>query len=183
MSTANALNQPQLTLTQYGIMVGGGASVTNSALTLTDGQILIGATGAAPVAGSITAGAGITVTPGTNTITIAATGTPETCTEVTGTSATAVINNAYVANNASLVTITLPATCVLGSKFTFMGKGAGFYKVQAASGQTINFGSTATTVAGSITTTGRYDSFTVRCITADTTFVVYGAQGSSFTVA
>lgn len=40
---------------------------------LTNGQLLIGSTGAVPVAASLTAGTGITVTPGAGTITIAAT--------------------------------------------------------------------------------------------------------------
>ncbi len=182
MATANALNQPQLTLTQYGVLVGGGSSATNTALTLGDGQVLIGASGAAPVAAGLTQGAGISITTGTNSITIAATGTPETCTEVTGTSATMAINNAYVANNAALVTLTVPATAALGSKFTIMGKGAGLFCIQANSGQTINFGSHATTTAGTLTATNRYDALIVRCITADTAFVVYGSVGN-FTTA
>lgn len=51
---------------------------TNGRLTdvaLTDGQLLIGSTGIAPVAASLTAGSGVTITPGAGAITIAATGT------------------------------------------------------------------------------------------------------------
>lgn len=41
---------------------------------LTDGQIIIGATGGTPAAASLTAGTGITITPGANTLSIAVTG-------------------------------------------------------------------------------------------------------------
>ena len=48
-------------------------SVNNSGVS-TNGQILIGSTGAAPVASTITAGSNITVTNGAGSITIASTG-------------------------------------------------------------------------------------------------------------
>jgi len=51
------------------------ASGVITPVALTNGQILIGSTGASPVAASITAGSGISVTPGAGTITIAASGT------------------------------------------------------------------------------------------------------------
>lgn len=41
---------------------------------LTDGQLIIGSTAGAPAAASLTAGSGITITPGSNSITIAAAG-------------------------------------------------------------------------------------------------------------
>lgn len=53
MTTINATNTPQLT---------------------TNGQLIIGSTGAFPVAATITAGSGITVTNGAGSVTIAATG-------------------------------------------------------------------------------------------------------------
>lgn len=43
--------------------------------TMTDGQIIIGSTGLTPVVASLTAGAGISITPGAGSITIAGTGT------------------------------------------------------------------------------------------------------------
>lgn len=51
-----------------------GAGVLQFTAALTDGQLLIGDTGAAPVAASLTAGANISITPGAGSITIAATG-------------------------------------------------------------------------------------------------------------
>lgn len=71
MATNNSTNSG--TLTAHSIPVMQGTS-TPSYKTLTNGQLLIGSTGADPVAASITQGSGITVTNGAGTITIAATG-------------------------------------------------------------------------------------------------------------
>ena len=57
------------------IVLGGGAGAAPvSAGAMTNGQLLIGSTGAAPAVASLTAGSGISVTPGAGSITIAATG-------------------------------------------------------------------------------------------------------------
>jgi hypothetical protein len=58
------------TVTNHGIIVGGASNALSSKV-LTDGQVLIGSTGADPVAASITGGAGITVTPSAGGISIA----------------------------------------------------------------------------------------------------------------
>ncbi len=50
---------------------------------MTNGQVIIGSTGATPVRASLTAGSGVTITPGAGTITIAATGSGGTITSVT----------------------------------------------------------------------------------------------------
>ena len=61
--------------------------------TMTSGQVIIGSTGATPVAASLTPGTGVTITPGAGTITIASTGVPNITTNyqilnsVTGTAA------------------------------------------------------------------------------------------------
>lgn len=57
-------------LTANGALYAGAAGLVSSTPALTDGQILIGDTGSAPVAGTITGGSGITVTNGAGSITI-----------------------------------------------------------------------------------------------------------------
>src|SRR3989337_2323316 len=74
----------------------------------TDGQLIIGSTAGAPAAATLTAGAGITIANGSNSITIAASSGGYTWNNVTGTSATMVKQNGYQANNAGLVTLTMP---------------------------------------------------------------------------
>lgn len=53
---------------------------------LTNGQVIIGSTGNIPVATTLTAGSGVTITPGAGTITIAASGSGGTITNVTASS-------------------------------------------------------------------------------------------------
>ena len=158
-----------------------GATGTSAltALTLTDGQIVIGNTAGAPLAANITAGAGISVVNSANAITIAATGVSAT-TEVTGTSATMVANNDYIANNAGLVTLTLPATAALGTEIGVFYKGAGGWLIAQNAGQSIRFGTSTTTtgVGGSLASFAAGDCVKVKCITADTLFEVFSSQGN-----
>lgn len=61
-------------LTAHAPVIGGGGQASLTTAAMTNGQILIGSTGADPVPASITAGTNITVTPSAGGITIAATG-------------------------------------------------------------------------------------------------------------
>lgn len=57
-------------ITANAFIIGDGANPVNEIGPLTNGQLIIGSTGAAPVAATLTAGAGITITPGAGSITI-----------------------------------------------------------------------------------------------------------------
>lgn len=57
-------NVSYATLAQYGVMLGGGAGMPTNAAPLTTGQLLVGATGAAPIA--LSTGTGITTALGVN---------------------------------------------------------------------------------------------------------------------
>ena len=162
MATINATNTPRLT---------------------TNGQIIIGSTGTVPVATTITAGTNISITNGAGSITISATNAEGPFTEVTGTTQTIAVNNRYSANNASLVTFTLPTTAAIGDSFELMGKGAGLFAIaQNASGQ-INCASQSTTsgVGGSLTALQQYNWIRCTCITANNIWDVTGMTGD-FTI-
>ena len=75
-------------------------------------------------------------TNGTNGAT-GATGPGITWVNVTGTTAQAAPNKGYLANNAALVTITLPSTGVLGDIVQVSGIGAGGWKIAQNAGQSI----------------------------------------------
>lgn len=99
--------------------------------------------------------------------------------EVT-TSATMAVNNGYIANNAGLVTLTLPATAAIGDTVAVQGKGAGGWLIAQNAGDFINFGDVVTTtgVGGSLASTDDHDSITLVCITAnDNWAVLNGPQG------
>lgn len=99
--------------------------------------------------------------------------------EVTGTSQTMASNNGYIANNASLVTLTLPSSPTLGDEVAVAGKGAGGWKIAQPAGDQIHFGEFSTTVGtgGSLEFTQRYDMVELLYIGSDQ-WVVRNSVGS-----
>lgn len=152
---------------------------------MTNGQLLIGRTGLTPTFATLTAGSGISIANASGAITISGTGGGYSWTEVTGTSQAMAVNNGYIANNAGLVTLTLPATASVGDTVTVQGKGAGLFRIAQNAGQTIHFGSSDTTTGagGYLEATQRYDSVELLCITANTDWAVYTAPQGVLTVA
>lgn len=152
---------------------------------MTNGQVLIGSTGATPVPATITGAGGITVTNGAGSITISGGGGGYSWTEVTGTTQTMAANSGYITNNPALVTLTLPTTAALGTTLSIAGKGAGGWKIAQNAGQEIFFGSSATTigVTGYLASTQQFDSIELLCITADTQWTVITGPLGAITVA
>lgn len=115
---------------------------------------------------------------GTNWSSSPASGGGITWTEVTGTSQAAAVNNGYIANNAGLVTITLPANFVVGSVVRVGGLGAGLWSLVANTGDIINFGSSPTSAGGSLTATNRYDAVEVLGVATNSTWTVLSSVGN-----
>lgn len=189
MATNNVVNAPfPLSATQgglgvasptaHGILIGEGASAVTP-IVLTAGQVLIGTTSSDPTGATLSNGTGINITSATGSITIASTGVGSLVwNDVSGTSQTAAVNNGYIISNASQTTVTIPATAAEGSVFAVQGKGAAGWILQMNTGQTCHFGNTATTSAGSLTSTNLWDSVSIVCVTANTTFAVTSAVGN-----
>ena len=99
--------------------------------------------------------------------------------EETTTSYISVSNEIIIANNAALVTITLPATFAVGDIIQIVGKGAGLWRLAQNAGQTIHFGNITTTTgaAGYIDALQRRDSITLIATTANTELTVVHAVG------
>lgn len=153
-------------------------------LALTDGQVVVGSSAGSPAAASLTAGTGISVTPGSNSITIAFTGVSGIAwNNIAGTTQAAAVNNGYIIGNASQTTVTLPATAAIGDTVRIQGKGAGGWILAANSGQTIQVGQSATTTAGSVTSAAAFDTIEVVCITANTTWSTAFVLSSGVTTA
>jgi hypothetical protein len=89
-------------------------------------------------------------------------------TDVTGTTQTMSVANGYIADNASLVTFTLPSTAAIGDMIQVLGKGAGGWKIAQNASQQINVGKLASTAGtgGSIASINQFDTVELRCITA-----------------
>lgn len=129
---------------------------------------------------SVVGGNGITTSGSGSTVTITSDNAGIDWTEVTGTSQAMVVDNGYIASNVGLVTLTLPVTTVIGDIIRVDGKGSGGWTIAQNASQTIHFlaQDTTTGVGGSLASTTRYDCVTLRCITANTDFVVESVTGS-----
>ena len=160
-----------------------GATGTPVATALaTDGQLIIGSTAGVPAAATLTAGAGILVTNAGNSITIDATGATL-WSVVTGATQAVSVNNAYIANRATAITFTLPATAAVGEFFKVTNIGVGLPIIAQNAGQSINFTNTTTTVGvgGSLTALDEFVSIDIVCVVANTTFNVLSSTGN-FTI-
>ena len=155
------------------------AAVTYAKIQNASANTLLGnPTGSGATPSEITLGAGLTFS-GT-TLVSSGTFLPMPTTVVTGTSQTAATNNGYIANNASLCTITMPSTAAVGDSLEIGGIGAGGWKLAQNASQVINFGNVATTTGtgGSIASTNQYDHIKIKCVIANTGWVVMMAQGN-----
>lgn len=181
-SSANVIGG--ITATASGAMYTNATGVPAFAA-LTDGQILVGSTAGYPIPATLTAGTGISISNGANTITITNSFTGATWNDVTGTSQGMAVNNNYLANHATLlVTLTLPAIAAFGSMITVQGYGPGLFTIAQNAGQTIHFGDkdTTTGAGGSITALNRYNSITLLCAVANTDWTVVNGPQGDFTI-
>jgi hypothetical protein len=114
-----------------------------------------------------------------------ASGSGVTFVNVTGTTQTTAANSRYLANNASLVTFTLPSSPTVGDWTQICGGAAGGWKLaQLASqqifwnaGGTVAVNNTTSGTGGYLASTDRYDSIEFICIAANT-YAVISAKGS-----
>lgn len=153
-------------------------------LALTDGQVVIGSTAGSPAAANLSAGPGVSISSGSNTITISSTGSGIGWNEVTGATQAMTADTGYVANRGTLITFTLPVTAAFGTLISVIGKGAGGWLIAQNAGQNIQVGSTSSTVGagGSIASTNRFDSIDLICTTANTTWTTQGGPQGTITI-
>lgn len=99
--------------------------------------------------------------------------------DVTGTTQDMTAGVIYYANNAALVTFTLPAQFNQNDVFTVIGKGAGGWRITQRAGQIIH-GATNTTVGtgGYIASQARYDAAFLRASIANTDLIITNKQGT-----
>lgn len=185
MATINAINTSNpievakggtgaASLTAHGVLVGEGTSAITPLSVGTNGQVLLGSTGADPVFATLTStDSSISFTTGAGTLNLATTAQPGiTWSQVTGTSQSAAANAGYIANNAGLVTITLiaAASAGIGTKLRVTGmNNATGWKIAQNASQQIFFGTLSTTagVTGFLSSTATRDSIELVCISAD----------------
>ena len=166
------------TTTQYAVLTGGASNAIANIGPLTNGQLVIGSTGVAPVAASLSAGSGIGIALGAGTITISTSGGGLTWSVVSAPTAL-LVNNGYGANSGGTTAFILPATAALGSIISIVGMAVGWTVGQGV-GQQIFFGNTHTTLGadGSMASTNAGDSITMVCLVANNMWYVTSSIGN-----
>lgn len=168
------------TVTNHSVLVGGSSNAITS-LALTNGQLPIGSTGADPSAATLTAGTGVSISNGAGSITINAAGGGLTWTVVTGTTQSMAVNNGYIANNAGVVTATLPATSAVGDVVAITGiNNATGWKIAQNAGNQIFFGTSSTTAGagGYLQSTAIRDAVTLVCTSTNANWQVISSIGN-----
>jgi hypothetical protein len=94
--------------------------------------------------------------------------------------ATMSVDNGYLANKGTLLTMTLPTTSAVGKTIRIAGMNAGLWKIAQAASQYIKFGNQSTTVGtgGYLASTLTYDSLEMVCIEADLGWTVISSIGN-----
>lgn len=130
---------------------------------------------------AITAGIGISVTPGANVITIAATGSGAFSWSVITANQTALVNNGYFCNKAGTLALALPAASAVGDviEVANINTATGIQFTQAAS-QQIFIGNTSTTLGatGTLTSIAVGDTLKIVCRTANLIWQVTSMVGN-----
>jgi len=151
---------------------------------LTNGQLLIGSTGAQPVAANLTSTGGsvtITNTAGGINLEAAGGGSSFTWSVVTASTASIAANTGIITDNATSVAVTLPATAAVGDMFRVVAKGGSgaSFVLGVSTGQSIRFGNTFTTTSsGTLSATQLGDAVEVVCSVANTAFIVTSVVGN-----
>jgi len=137
-----------------------------------NGQIIIGSGSGAPTAATISAGTGITVTNAANSITISASSSGFSWTDVSGATQTIVAENGYITDRSGGVTYTLPATASLGDTFIIVGK-TGLATITPLALQQLLIGSASGTagITGTAVSTNAGDCITFVCTTSGSSTV------------
>lgn len=149
----------------------------------TNGQVILASTAGNPAWASITAGAGITLTAGANTLDVACSAAALLTIGAVAVNAGLAINNGYINTKpAGLLTMTLPAVAAVGTIIIMQGSAAGVdgWKIAQNALQNIQFGNVSSTIgaAGYISSTNDNDSVSLVCTVANTTWNVYMGIGN-----
>lgn len=175
-------NFTAITVTQHSVLVGAASNGITSLTAGTNGQVIVGSTGADPVFATLTGTGGITFTTGAGSLAINNTGGGLTWSVVTA-DASFTVNTGTIANKAGLLTMTLPATASIGDEIAITGENTALgWKIAQNANQQIFFGTSSTTLGatGSLASTNIRDALNMVCTVsgASTVWTVLSSIGN-----
>ncbi len=147
---------------------------------LANGQLIIGSTAGDPAAATLTAGSGISIANGSNSIIISASASGMSW-QVIGASQTLVANNGYFCTTGGALALLLPATSTVGDTIDIVLDGSTSWTItQPNAGTQIRFGNTQTTigVGGTLASTAQGDSIELICETVNGRWAVVRSIGN-----
>lgn len=150
-----------------GVLTTGATGVPVITALATDGQVIIGSTAGAPAAATLSAGTGISITNGSNTITIATTGSGFAWSDTSGT-VTASAENGYFIT--TTCTSTLPASPSEGDTVKYIVDTTNLLTITGNTGQKIRIGTQLSAAAGTAVNTQRGDAIELVYRTVGTTW-------------
>jgi len=168
------------TQTQYAIPIGetaaGAFGWTNA---LTNGQLVIGSTGANPVAAALQPGTGIGITLGAGTCTVSSTGMGMSWSTV-GASTALINNNGFICTAGAALSFSLPAVAAVGTAIGLSLDGSTSWTITQGAGQQIRIGNQQTTLGagGSLASTDQGDTVLLMCVTANTRWIAIDVVGN-----
>ena len=141
----------------------------------TNGQLIIGKTGANPVIANLTQGPGITITNGAGSIAIAAAGGGFLWSDQAG-NFTASKSNGYFCTAA--LTATLPSLAAEGDTIVFVADTASTVTITANTGQKIRLSSSLSAAAGTAASTAQGDTLTLTFRSSSLVWIAHSAVGN-----
>ena len=166
--------------TDHSLLVGSGAGAMTELGVATDGELVIGSTGADPVLGNITsAGGTITVTNGAGTINVETVGSSMAW-SVVGASTPLVVSQGFICTTGAALSFSLPAASSVGDMVALALDGSTSWTITQGVGQQIRTGGQETTAGagGSIASTLAGDTIFLVCVTANLRWIVTSVVGN-----
>ena len=164
------------TLTSHGVLVGAGTAAVSGLTAGTNGQVLLGSTGANPAFGTLTTSTGLAYTTGAGSLAINVKSGGFAVTPVAGASQALAVQTTYIANDSAKTTFTLPATSAVGDVINIVGSAlnTGGWAITYSTGQIIwgPSGSSTVTTGNATSAAAAAQTSTLVCVVANTTWVL-----------
>jgi hypothetical protein len=169
-------------LTVHGVVLAENNSAFVATTAGTNGQVFLGSTAADPAFGTLTTTTGLAFTTGAHSLAINVASGGFAVTPIAGASQAMVSQTTYIANDAALTTLTLPAASAVGDIINVIGSSlnTGGWTVTYGAGQIIwgPAGHSTATTGNAASAGAAAQTMSIMCTIANTTWVIYANSGT-----